>query len=80
MMSFYLVAHYEMVLVPMEYAGQLRFLDELCESYAYASRAESYMLSGIADTKHRHPLTGDEAPLTECLEGIRLPVVSRYHA
>lgn len=76
----HLVEHHEMVLVPMEYARQLRLVGYLLHGGPDADGAHADALRRITDAEHRHPLPRNERAFAQRLQRVVPPVVFCHHA
>lgn len=73
------VAHYEMVLPPVQDAGKRCIFLQLLQRDAYSYCSETDAFRRLADTQHRYPLTGNIGTFTERLQGILLSVMFSDH-
>ena len=76
----YLIAHHEVLLVPMQHAGERALPLQLLQADAYTLRAKAYQLCGIANAKHRYALAGDKRTLPQILHRVAPPIMLGYHS
>ena len=74
------IQHHEMILIPVQNAGQGSIFRQLFERNSYALRMHADAFGGIADPQHGNAFTSNETPIPQGLQGIAASVMLGDHA
>ena len=75
----YLIQDHEMVLVPVQDAGQRHLLAQLLQRHLHPHRPKANPFPRVADAQHRHPFARNERLFTQVPDRVATPVVLRNH-